>query len=181
MQSSELRELAAAREARHGKPAPATSRPSARSSSLPFGVPLQRAHRSIRLARSLGLLIAALSALPLLSRSWSWAAGLLLCGVGFARSGGSWLHGVLSPMLRESPPPPAQPPPVCDGLLAHPTAVLDGEAWRTEWAASLENLAFVCTYGKKNCLTGDMYRGELSLGKICSLVGAKLREGVVRC
>ena len=52
---------------------------------------------------------------------------------------------------------------------------------RTEWAASLENLAFVCTYGKKNCLTGDMYRGELSLGKICSLVGAKLREGVVRC
>ena len=30
----------------------------------------------------------------------------------------------------------------------------------------LDSLAFACTYGKKNCLTGEMYRGELSLGKV---------------
>ena len=30
----------------------------------------------------------------------------------------------------------------------------------------LDSLAFACTYGKKNCLTDEMYRGELSLGKV---------------
>ena len=33
----------------------------------------------------------------------------------------------------------------------------------------LDSLAFACTYGKKNCLTTDMYRGELSLGKVAIL------------
>ena len=51
----------------------------------------------------------------------------------------------------------------------------------SEWVMALESLAFVCTYGKKNCLTNEMYRGELSLGKIAGLVWGKLREGVVRC
>jgi hypothetical protein len=46
---------------------------------------------------------------------------------------------------------------------------------------ALENLAFVCTYGKRNCLTGRMYTGELSLGKISGLVWSKLREGVTQC
>ena len=30
----------------------------------------------------------------------------------------------------------------------------------------LDSLAFACTYGKKNCLTDEMYRGELSMGKV---------------
>ena len=33
----------------------------------------------------------------------------------------------------------------------------------------LDSLAFACTYGKTNCLTTDMYRGELSLGKVAIL------------
>ena len=35
--------------------------------------------------------------------------------------------------------------------------------------------------GKRNCLTNEMYSGELSLGKVVRLVGGKLSEGVVRC
>ena len=56
-----------------------------------------------------------------------------------------------------------------------------GASLASEWALALDSLAFVCTYGKKNCLTNDMYRGELSLGKITGLVWGKLREGVIRC
>ena len=78
-----------------------------------------------------------------------------------------------------------------------------------EWDVFLDSLAFVCTCessakiaqtraptvsgsaltvlitnaadGKRNCLTGAMYSGELSLSKIISLVGGKLSEGVLRC
>ena len=56
-----------------------------------------------------------------------------------------------------------------------------GEAFGVEWEVFLENLAFTCTYGKRNCLTGQMYNGPLTLGKICSLVYGKLKEGVLRC
>ena len=52
---------------------------------------------------------------------------------------------------------------------------------RAENALALDSLAFACTYGKKNCLTNDMYSGELSYGKVCRLVWGKLSEGVVRC
>lgn len=54
-------------------------------------------------------------------------------------------------------------------------------AFETEYEVLLENLAFACTYGRRNCLTSSMYSGELSLGKIVRLVGGKLSEGVVRC
>ena len=50
-----------------------------------------------------------------------------------------------------------------------------------EWEIALENLAFCCTYGRRNCLTSQMYAGELSLSKILSLVWGKLSEGTVRC
>jgi len=56
-----------------------------------------------------------------------------------------------------------------------------GASFAAEYALALDSLAFVCTYGKKNCLTGDMYQGEQSLGKIVGLVWGKLREGVIRC
>lgn len=50
-----------------------------------------------------------------------------------------------------------------------------------EWEVALENIAFICTYGKRNCLTSRMYSGQLTLGKIFSLVWGKLSEGIVRC
>ena len=56
-----------------------------------------------------------------------------------------------------------------------------GASWGAEYALALDSLAFVCTYGKKNCLTNDMYHGQLTLGKITGLVVGKLREGVIRC
>lgn len=54
-------------------------------------------------------------------------------------------------------------------------------SFSAEYALALDSLAYVCTYGKKNCLTNDMFSGELSLGKIVGLVWGKLREGVIRC
>ena len=54
-------------------------------------------------------------------------------------------------------------------------------AWDLEYDSALECLAFACTYGKQNCLTNDMYSGDLSLGKIWTLVSAKLKEGVIKC
>ena len=68
-----------------------------------------------------------------------------------------------------------------DGVLASPKALLDGAAWALEWESALESLAFACTYGKKNCLTPQMFAGPLTLAKVCRLVGGKLSEGVVRC
>jgi len=87
-------------------------------------------------------------------------------------------------MLREgSAPTPAQLQ-TADGVFC---GILEGRGalslseWKREWSVAIDNLAFVCTYGKKNCLTNAMYTGELSLRKICSLVYGKLSEGVVRC
>ena len=45
-----------------------------------------------------------------------------------------------------------------------------GSIWfNLEREVCLDSLAFACTYGKTNCLTTDMYRGELSLGKVAVL------------
>ena len=50
------------------------------------------------------------------------------------------------------------------------------------WELMLENLAYTCTYGRKNCLTDKIYgSGPLTLGKIVGPVAGKLSEGVVRC
>jgi hypothetical protein len=202
MDAPALRELAKEREARRqasstsgaAPAAPAVrpfkpagfaslgSAPTSRSSAPSGLVPLKSAHRSVRLARSLGLGVAMVAVLVpgLVFRSATWTALPLLAGLALARSGGPWLHGILPAMLLEGPPP-AAPAVASGGALASPRAILDGRAWAEEWEVALENLAFVCTYGKKNCLTGQMYSGPLSLGKICSLVGGKLSEGVVRC
>ena len=56
-----------------------------------------------------------------------------------------------------------------------------GPSFSSEYELALDSLAFLCTYGKKNCLTDKMYYGPLSLGKIVGLVAGKLREGVTRC
>jgi hypothetical protein len=203
MDGATLKELAKEREARRQEssgsaagpagPAVRPSRPASfatlgsaptsnRASAASKGVPLKSAHRSVRLARSLGLGVALLSLLVpgLIFRSATWTALPLLAGLGLARSGGAWLHGMLPAMYLEGAPP-APPAVAAGGALASPRAMLDTRAWAEEWDVALENLAFVCTYGKKNCLTSQMYTGPLSLGKICSLVAGKLSEGVVRC
>jgi hypothetical protein len=107
---------------------------------------------------------------------------LALIGVGLARSGGAQLHALLPAMLREGPPPTqaqvdAAPKALFgQGVFASPSAVLS-----EEHSVLLENLAFCCSYGKTNCITNELYSGELSLGKICKTVGAKLAEGTLRC
>jgi len=204
MDAASLRGLAAEREARQRKNAGSEATPPAARASKPAGgfasldsasiaraiaaggstafSPLKSAHRSVRLARSLGLAIALLALLiiGLLFRSPTWTVATMLACLWLARSGGAWLHGVLPATLREGGAP-ADASVITDGAFASPKALLDGGAWAMEWEVALENLAFVCTYGKKNCLTNSMYSGELTLGKVCRLVGGKLSEGVVRC
>jgi hypothetical protein len=146
--------------------------------------PLQSAHRTVQLAHSSGCVLCAtgLTLLMLLSRSSGsvYGALLLLAGVGLARGGGTWLHSVLPAMLREGAPPKSTELAVDDGLFAG-KGPFDSNAWAQEGQVALESLAWCCTYGKKNCLTSDMYRGDLSLGKVWRLVYGKLSEGIVRC
>jgi hypothetical protein len=147
-------------------------------------VALKKAPRSVRLARTGGLL---LDVLALLGVVLYGVGPKLLClgaaGVALARMGGTWLHGVLPTMLQEGRAPSQADVATAAGLglfslvgLQSPSVSLG-----IEWEIALENLAFCCTYGRRNCLTGEMYAGELSLSKILSLVWGKLSEGTVRC
>ena len=192
MDSAELAALAREREARRGTPAPASaplpsswaSRPSKPTAVQPAA--LLSAHRSIKLARGLGLCATLLAAIFLaLGFGWRVSAICFLGAVGFARAGAGILHGVLPPTLIEAG---AKPP--TDGEIASTSAAglfcLDGAkslgtSLSAEYELALDSLAFVCTYGKKNCLTDQMYRGPLTLGKISGLVWGKLREGIIRC
>ena len=81
-------------------------------------------------------------------------------------------------MLVEGAPPTLVA--VSDGLFFG-KGPLDAGNWTLEQTVALDSLAYCCTYGKKNCLTSQMYAGELSFGKIARLVYGKLSEGVVRC
>jgi len=145
------------------------------------GVPtgLLVSHRSVQLAHSLGLLLAA-AGLPLALLFSTLRVGVLLvlAGVGLARGGGAWLHTVLPHTLQAGSPPRIVA--ASDGLFTG-RGPLDASNWAVERACFLESLAFVCTYGKKNCLTQPMYDGKLTFDKIWRLVSGKLREGVVQC
>mmetsp|Transcript_8056 Transcript_8056/g.17500 ORF Transcript_8056/g.17500 Transcript_8056/m.17500 type:complete len:174 (-) Transcript_8056:87-608(-) len=163
-------------------PNPWQRSPQAGSQSSPASTVLWRAHRAIRIARSLGLVFCALS-LVLLLRSWRWATCAFIAGLILARSGGALINPILPYCLMENKPPTqpqidaaAQAGIFCFAGICNPVASLS-----LEWALLLENLAFACTYGKRNCLTEQMYAGEITLGKICGLVVGKLRQGVVRC
>ena len=183
-----LRDLAAQRAARRrAQPLPPSAEQAKPVTTSASRAPsafcsLEAAHRSVRLAHSLGLCVALLGLLlpGLLLRSATWTAVLVGSGLVLARSGAVWLHGVLPQMLREGTPPPPSLK-VTDGVLASPYALLDSDAWAVEREVALENLAYICTYGKKNCLTSQMYSGPLTLGKVSSLVWNKLSEGVIRC
>lgn len=159
----------------------AAARPASASRSAPSA--LSKAHRSIRMAHTLALAVelACLLSLALFGLGKT-AAFVMLLAFGFARSGGTVLHSLLPANLREGPAPsPAEVDAASKGAFGPGLLASPADALSDEYRAGVENLAFACTFGKKNCLTNDMYSGELSLGKICSLVGAKLADGTIRC
>ena len=150
---------------------------------------LSQAHRSVRQAHaiSLGMISIILFLwLPLLTflLGTSWRIPLaLLCGVIYqARFGGAWVHGLLPRMLQEGLPPTQQDiDQASPGLFSLDTFSDPVGRATEEYESFLENLAFCCTYGKQNCLTSQMYSGEITLGKIVSLVADKLGQGVLIC
>ena len=147
-------------------------------------VALKKAPRSVRLARTGGLL---LELFALLGVALYGVGPKLLClsaaGVALARMGGTWLHGVLPAMLQEGRPPSQADLETAAGLGLFSLTGMQSPSLSLglEREIALENLAFCCTYGRRNCLTSQMYAGELSLGKILSLVWGKLSEGTMRC
>ena len=87
-----------------------------------------------------------------------WRTGLvcLLGGVGLGRGGGALLHGLLPTMLVDT----ARPPTAAEMTAAAAVGLYSVEGVKTvgaslasEWSLALDSLAFVCTYGKKNCLS----------------------------
>ena len=191
--NSDLAALAREREARRGGPPPAAaaSTPLPKSwASRPAAAPpsnLHSVHRSIKLGRAIGLAATFLSILFLvLGFGWRTVLIVFLGGVGVARGGGRLVHGIVPAMLIESG---AKPPTDTEiaaaqnaGLFCVEGVKTFGASFGGEYALALDSLAFVCTYGKKNCLTDKMYDSrELTLGKIFGLVWGKVSEGVFRC
>uniref|UniRef100_A0A7S1AH88 Uncharacterized protein n=1 Tax=Noctiluca scintillans TaxID=2966 RepID=A0A7S1AH88_NOCSC len=146
---------------------------------------IAKAHRSIRMAHSLAVLLALFNLLLLFFTSGRhWGVNVLLLGaaVWLGRVGGALVHSILPAMLREgAPPTDNENSAAFSGIFCRRGLRNPSESLHEEWSTLLENLAFACTYGKQNCLTGQMYYGELTLGKIVGLVWGKLREGVVQC
>ena len=200
MDASELAALAKEREARRGKPSscappgatgvplpiPETWRAKPKPSPTSNGLhTLIGAHRSIKLARSFGFASAAVGMLLLLFGAGRMTVLLfVLGGIGLARGGAALMHGLMPGMLIESPRPPTPDEMArasAVGLFSLEGVKTFGVSLGAEYMLALDSLAWCCTYGKKNCLSDAMYSGELSLGKITSLVWGKLREGVIRC
>mmetsp|Transcript_6978 Transcript_6978/g.19002 ORF Transcript_6978/g.19002 Transcript_6978/m.19002 type:complete len:214 (+) Transcript_6978:74-715(+) len=147
------------------------------------GGDLMKAHRSIRMAHSIALAAIFLSALLILLFGFSTTYLLVvaICA-GLARSGGAMLHGCLPANLQEGAAPSQAQVDNAPKALFSPDGLRDfSAALSMEYSVLVENLAFACTYGKRNCLTNDMYSGELSLGKVAGLVWGKLSQGVLRC
>lgn len=205
MDGADLRALAKEREARRaasGADVRSASPAKTKSSGgpLPWGRPaaaaggsaasaapaqLMSAHRSIRLARMFGVGANLLALLLLVFgfgiRSYTFLF-FFLGGIGLARGGGRLVHNNLPAMLLESSKPPTDfELGVTGGLYCIDGLKNFSTAFAAEWALALDSLAFTCTYGKKNCLTDQMYSGPLSLGKIAGLVWGKVSEGVFRC
>ena len=164
--------------------AAARARAAAPKAPPPSFEKLSNAHRSIKLAHMAGIIGQFIALLAfLLFGSWRAAVVLMLVGAGLARGGGAWLHGVVPDMLREGKPPTPEQMAAAAPVLFGPHGVQNGGASLSfAWELMLENLAYTCTYGRKNCLTDKIYgSGPLTLGKIVGPVAGKLSEGVVRC
>ena len=149
---------------------------------------LKSVHRSIRLAHSLSMIMVCITALLYsllaLVGYGNWHYALVAVGISAfnALKGGIWLHGVIPPMLQEGgAPTDAELASAPGGIFSLQGITSPAQGLSEEWESSLENLAFVCTYGKRNCITSAMYSGEITLGKIASLVGEKLGQGVLVC
>ena len=145
---------------------------------------LLRVHRSIRLAHSFGCLGCIMGLLLLvLCSSWWWCTLLCISGVALGRYGGAWLHRIMPVMWQEGAEP--KPKAVSDaadfGIFSLRNISNIADNLQLENQVALENLAFLCTYGKSNCITQRMYSGPLSYGKVVGLVWSKLRDGTVRC
>ena len=191
MADIDMAALAREREARRGVPKDTAPLPKSWASRPTPAAPpagnLFSAHRSIRLARAVGLAAIILVALFFVLGWMGLRTAIigLLLAVGLARGGGRLMHGILPPMLIEAGAKPPSDAEVAStaaaGLFCLEGAKNLGVSLGAEYALALDSLAFVCTYGRKNCLTDNMYSGELSLGKIVGLVWGKLREGVIRC
>ena len=167
MDASDLRALAKEREARNrtvsgagvATPRATTTHSHSRAASQQSSpISLMSAHRSIRLARSLGLAVSVLGVVLVLVLGAGWRTGLvcLLGGVGLGRGGGALLHGLLPTMLVDT----ARPPTAAEMTAAAAVGLYSVEGVKTvgaslasEWSLALDSLAFVCTYGKKNCLS----------------------------
>ena len=153
--------------------------------SVPFDPALLlQAHRSIRMAHTLGVILFFFSAIVFIFFR-KLAVVIAVASVCFAKYGGGRLHEVLPTIFREGRTPSSDELSrtsnvgvFCVSALFDPWLAI-----KTEYCVFLENLAWLCTYGKKNCLTSQIYSGreQLSFGRIVSLVFAKLRSGVVMC
>lgn len=190
MDNSVLRQLAREREARHPRTqAAAQPRPSYQTRHRPAQpdratLTLLQSHSAILMARSIGTTIIFISLLLfLVYREWRVIVAGSVVGALFARSGAEWLYSILPAMLKEGAPPTSEAQATASSTGLYSRQVIDSPAAAisSEHRVFLHALAFVCTYGRKNCLTGQMYDGELSFGKIFRLVGSKLAVGTVRC
>ena len=144
------------------------------------------AHRSIRLARALGLIILFFSLLSFfLFGMETWVILFYLASFLIARFGAPILHSSLPLMLVEGTPPQPSHADTVAGCGLFSLALFNSPlaAFDAEWTSFVESSAFVATYGKKNCLTDKIYGGPelLSLRKVLSAVVGKLREGRVSC
>ena len=198
--SVDLRALAREREARRpaqaaSAPIPSSWKPTpAQASTQPSQTlaSMHSMHRSIKLARSLGLALAALAVLFLLLGFFSrMTVGVLVLGaIGLARGGASLVHSLCPEMLYEGSKRPPSDDEVARaasvGLYSLGGLKTFGASLTAEYALALDSLAWCCTYGKKNCLTDQMFGRSSNvysegLGKIIGLVWGKLREGIIRC
>ena len=156
-QKMDMKALAQERMKRRGATTPVAA--PTRGAAPPRRVdPLQGCHRSIRLAHSLGgILVCVALLLLLLFSSRTWGVVFALAGVGLGRNGGGWLHGVLPAMWQEGKAPTAAAVAAAtgSGIFGLAGVKSPGTALATEWTVALENLAFLCTYGKQNCLTNQ--------------------------
>ena len=191
-----LQALAKEREARRGVPAATAApvpsswakRPAPSPSANHLARSLLAMHRSIKLARSLGFAacVVGVTMFALCGTRVVWTSGAILC-VAFllARRGAPVVHSLLPEMLYEGS---RRPPGDHEITQASEVGLYSWSGWQApstslsaEYTLALDSLAWTCTYGKKNCLTDQMYAGDLRLGKIVGLVWGKLREGVIRC
>eukprot|EP00941_MAST-03F_sp_MAST-3F-sp1_P005321 g5321.t1 len=147
-------------------------------------ISLQKAHRSIRMAHSFGLCLCVFGVLFSLLFSVRFGLLCVFLGTGLARGGGIFVHNYLLPkLLLEGKPPSSYDISAAQelGLFSIEGLKSAFQSLSHEYVVLLENLAFACTYGKRNCLTNQMYTGPITASKIFNLVWGKVSQGIFNC